>query len=212
MPRAAATLAFACAFALAGPAEADVEITAAGDRLDVSASGVPVSEVLAGLARRTRMKVVYEGTVPRAPVTVDLRGRTPAEAVLGVLEGLGLDYALVMDLSGTEVETLMIVGAGARSSTAGAPGPARSPRAAPPPDPENEVEYVEQVEEERRGTEHVVLDVPKAEDEAKPAPVGPVNPSSAFPVSPFAPAAPLPTPVPAPTPSPNVNPNPPSGE
>ena len=206
MPRAAA---IALLLAVAGPARADVEITAAGDRLDVLASGVPVADVLAGLARRTRMKVVYEGAVPRAPVTVDLRGRTPAEAVLGVLEGLGLDYALVMDLSGTEVETLMIVGAGARPSTAGASGSARSaPREAPPPDPEREVEHVEPVEEERRGSEAVVLDVPKPEEEAKPAPAGPLNPSTAFPVSPFAPAAPRPTPLPAPSPSPN----PPSGQ
>ena len=118
-------MAAALALALSTAVQADVEVTKSGDRLDVTADKAPVSEVLDGLARQTRMKVVYEGSVPRTPVTVELRGRTPAQAVLGVLEGLGLNYALVLDASGTQVETLMIVGAGAQTASAGS---ARLPR------------------------------------------------------------------------------------
>src|SRR5688572_8945958 len=112
---------------LSSPLQAGVEVTAAGDRLDVTAAQAPASDVLDGLARKTRMKVVYEGPAPRMPVTVELRGRTAAQAVLGVLEGLGLNYALVLDASGTRVETLMIVGTGAPTSSA---GPVRSSRSA----------------------------------------------------------------------------------
>ena len=101
---------------LAAPASSGVEVTAADGHVDVSAAQAPLSDVLDHLARKTRMKVVYEGGAPRNPVTVELRGRTPAEAVIGVLEGLGLNYAIALDLSGTQVETLMIVGGGGMSS------------------------------------------------------------------------------------------------
>ncbi|HEX9710577.1 MAG TPA: hypothetical protein VGB42_11515 [Candidatus Thermoplasmatota archaeon] len=187
------------------PLQAGVEITATGDRLDVTAAEAPVSEVLDGLARKTRMKVVYEGAVPRTLVTVELRGRTPAQAVLGVLEGLGLNYALVLDVSGTEVETLMIVGTGALTASAGTVHPARSARNEAPPDDQEETIVDSEgpptdVEASIPGVPH---DVPKVDEKAKPAPafLGPLNPTNAFPgASPFAPG---PLPLVRPSPSPN---------
>jgi len=200
MGRAAITVVFACA--LAATARAGVEITTAGDRVDVVAARVPVSEVLDGLARKTRMKVVYEGPVPRTPVTVDLRGRTLAGAVLGVLDGLGLNYALVLDPSGTTVETLMIVGAAPRvvtSTVSGGGRPARNGRGeSPDTNPESpEIASDEPFVVEDQRIQDAVAEV-KAEEMVKgavkenlrvPPAVGPLNPTTAFPVSPFAPGA-----------------------
>src|SRR5688500_7884870 len=69
-------VAAALAMVLAAPLSAGVEVTAAGDRLDVVAARAPLSEVLDGLARKTRMKVVYEGPKPQTLVTVELKDRT----------------------------------------------------------------------------------------------------------------------------------------
>lgn len=202
---------------LAAPVWAGVEIVASGDRLDVIAEKAPVSEVLDGLARKTRMKVVYEGAVPRTLVTVELRGRTPAEAVLAVLDGLGLNYALVLDVSGAEVETLMIVGT-STGSAAAVRSAARGGRTREAPHANLENPTVESDEpptpEEVSvpAVPGVASDVPGFEDNPKPAPalvapgvVGPRNPASGLPNgSPFAPGARVPV---APTPSP-----PPSSE
>jgi hypothetical protein len=196
-------MAAALALLLSTPLQAGVEVTATGGRLDVTAAQAPVSEVLDGLARKTRMKVVYEGPVPRTPVTVQLRGRTPAQAVLGVLEGLGLNYALVLDVSGTEVETLMIVGTGAPDAPA-APVPAAQnlrrevPRAIPE-DTDVEGEEPSETEANMPGVPH---DVPKVDESAKPAPafVGPLNPGGFPGAAPFAPGPPLVMPSPSPSP------------
>src|SRR5688572_17794553 len=161
------TMAAALALGFSLPLQAGVEVTATGDRLDVTAAQAPVSEVLDGLARKTRMKVVYEGPVPRTPVTVELRGRTPAQAVLGVLEGLGLNYALVLDVSGTQVETLMIVGAGALTASAGAvAGTVRTRvsarKEAPHADPDDPTVESEEPPEVEASVPAVPHDVPKA--------------------------------------------------
>lgn len=126
-------------------ARAEVEVTQAGGHLDLKATAAPVSEVLDRLGKQTGMKVTYDGAPVRQPVTVTLLGRTPAEAVLGVLDGLGLNYALRMDLSGARVEALMIYGVA--TPTGGAPSPppmantpAFRPLPAPEPEPEEEAE------------------------------------------------------------------------
>ena len=79
------------------PATAEVRVRVAGGTVDLTATAAPLAEVLDRLARQTGMKVVYEGAAPRQLVTVSLHGRTPAETVLAVLEGLGVNFALVAD-------------------------------------------------------------------------------------------------------------------
>ena len=76
---------------------AQTEVRRVGDTLDVRATAAPVAEVLDRIARETGMKVTYDGAPPRARVSVTLTGVTPAQAVLRVLEGQGLNYALRMD-------------------------------------------------------------------------------------------------------------------
>jgi hypothetical protein len=158
------------ALALVAPVLAGVDVTTRGDHVDVVAAGAPISDVLDSLARKTRMKVVYEGPAPRNPVTVELRGRTPAQAVLGVLEGLGLSYALVLDASGNNVETLMITGPASARSAAGSPRPERAARTrqAPHANPDNP-----EVESDEPPPEPVDAFVPEAVEVAAPPSPGP---------------------------------------
>jgi len=198
---------------LSVPLQAGVEITASDGRVDVSAAQAPLSEVLDGLARKTRMKVVYDGATPRTPVTVELRRRTPAEAVLGVLEGQGVNYMLALDISGTQVETLLIVGAG--GSSGGFPTPVssgafatrggrRDTQRAKEEEAAAEIEDAVEYESAAAAVPH---DVPK-EPEVKPtpAPYGPLNPTfppGMAPVLPGPPPLPVPPPAPSPSPTPN---------
>jgi hypothetical protein len=104
---------------------AQTEVRRVGDTLDVRATAAPVAEVLDRIARETGMKVTYDGPPPRARVSVTLTGVTPAQAVLRVLEGQGLNYALRMDPRAVRVETLLMVAGSGAGTVAPAPTPAR---------------------------------------------------------------------------------------
>lgn len=185
---------------------ASVEVSQDGERVSVRAEAAPLSEVLDSLSRQLGIKVVYEGAPPRNPVNASLVNRTQGEAVLSVLEGLGLNYLARMDVTGTRVEHLVI--AAASAPTAGGappPAPASAPPRLPPvvrdeePDPDDEA-APEVVPPQRPGPRPLVGSRPQAPQatggnlQGSPAsrgvPVGnaPVN----YPVSPFAPAAPAP--------------------
>jgi hypothetical protein len=195
-------------------ARAAVDVRQEGERVSVRAEAAPLSEVLDRLSKQLGMKVVYEGAPPRALVTASLSDRTPAEAVLGILEGLGLDYLARMDKTGTRVEALILSAPGAASGTSPASRPAfpaaGQGRAAPPPPDEEELDEEDEPEEPpvpnvRRGRN------PNGDDDSEPlrprpgaGPLGrpqgaagglPANPTlgpglgnlPAYPVSPFAP-------------------------
>src|SRR5262245_39930616 len=123
----------ALAAALGSPLRAEVTVRGVAGRVHVTANAAPLADVLDRLARQTGMKVVYEGPAPRQLVTVSLLGRSPAEAVHDLLEGQGLNYALLGDSSGTGVQTLLMTGpaASVASSSSGsassAPPAFRSP-------------------------------------------------------------------------------------
>ena len=162
-------------------AAAEVNVRVAEGRVDVAANAAPVAEVLDRLSKQTGMKVIYDGPVPRQVISVSLSRRTPAEAVVGVLEGLGLNYVLVGDPAGTGVQTLMMAGAAsvATSRPAGpAPAPAR-PFSMPVRTPDDEP-FDEPAEEE------VEQPVPFGQPPSPPFP-GPlpgVTPNPAFPTAP----------------------------
>jgi hypothetical protein len=65
------------------------------------------------------MQVRFEGGAPSQLISVSLSGRTPADTVLGVLEGLGLTYVLKMDATGKGAESLLVIGSpdGARPAS-----------------------------------------------------------------------------------------------
>jgi hypothetical protein len=143
------------AVALGAPLRAEVTVRAAGSRVDVTANAAPLADVLDRLARQTGMKVVYEGPAPRQLVTVSLLGRSPAEAVHDLLEGQGLNYALLGDSSGTGVQTLLMTGqaasVGSSSSASSSSTPALPPgfrgRGAAPP-PMSSADAIEEAEDE----------------------------------------------------------------
>jgi hypothetical protein len=139
-------------FLLALPASAaDVSVRVADGRVDLSATAAPIADVLDRLSRQTGMKVVYEGPAPRQLVTVSLHGRSPTEAVLGLLEGQGLNYILIGDASGDRVQTLMMAGSApttpsrlASSSSAPSGSRVTSPPPASGPDADEPAEEPEE--------------------------------------------------------------------
>lgn len=201
---------------------AGVEVRLTGERVDVKAAA-PLAEVLDALAAPLRMKVVYEGPRPRLTVGVSLQGRTPVEAVMGILEGLGINYALTLDASGSRVTTLLIQDAASEKAgeAAGSVSDSRSPaalsrrfrdRAGLQDDAEDSV--VGPVE-----SDEPPADVTSPEAEGNPeapppdsfagataaAPPAISAPSPTAPAAPLVPAPivfPLPTPTPGPPPSP----------
>jgi hypothetical protein len=193
----------------AGPLRAEVDVQMKEGKVAVRCTAAPLSEVLDRLARATGMKVVQQGVTPTNLVSLRLEDRTPAEAVFGVLEGLGLNYAFVLDAAGKRVETLILAGAaGVKPTVASAtppPPPAQRyvprrdiPPPAAGPDEAEDVPVDEDVPEEAEAEEE---EPPAEANEAAAAgPRGNVlqTPEQpVFPSSPFAPRAPMFMPQPA---------------
>jgi hypothetical protein len=167
---------------------AQTEVRRSGDKVDVRATAASISEVLDRLARETGMKVSYDGAAPRARISVNIIGVTPVQAVLSVLEGQGLNYAMRMDPTGARVETLLLVSGGTASASAPAPTP-RAPRP------------VERDPEPPEAEEEAPVEIAPAVEERRPG-----FPFPGFPNAPSGPAVPLALPTPPP-----VAPSPPAG-
>jgi hypothetical protein len=137
--------------ALGPPLRADVTVRIAGGRVDIIASAAPLSEVLDRLARQTGMKVVYDGTAPRQLVSVSLVGRLPVEAVHDLLDGQGVNYAVLGDATGTGVQTLLMTGSAAPVAQPATSGPPvyRGRSGAPPMSSPDSVDDVEDEPEEQ---------------------------------------------------------------
>jgi hypothetical protein len=196
-----------------------VEVRLTGERVSIRAASAPLAEVLERLARTTGMRVVYDGAVPRQTLTATLEDRAPEEAVHSVLEGLGLNYALVMDPSGVRVDQLLILGAATAVAQRSVPTPA-SPQRPPRPIPDQQPSEDEDDSEDM--TDEVVDQTGEEELEALTAEPSPAEPSAApapgiagprppdYPASAFTPRLPLPTPPP--TPSPQATPKQPQDQ
>ena len=187
--RKVAGLALAAVLA-ARPGAAQTEVRRVGDKLDVKATAAPVSEVLDRIARETGMKVTYDGPPPRARVSVTLTGVTPAHAVLAVLEGQGLNYALRMDPRAVRIETLLMV------ASTGAAGAASAP-VRPQPGPrviEREPDVTES--EDEAPSEAPAVPAPE-ERRVFPFPGGPPPTGPALPLVLPTPTMPAPSPAPA---------------
>jgi hypothetical protein len=113
---------------------AAVEVHVSGGLVDVQAVNTPISEILDGLARELKIKIVYEGPAPRQRLSVDLKGRTPAEAFLAIVEGQGLAYALSLDKTGNKVESVLMAG-GNNAPAANAGPPSARPAERVPREP-----------------------------------------------------------------------------
>ena len=196
---------------LAAPAAAEVTVRvvpasgAMPSHVEVTARAAPLAEVLDRLGRQIGMKVVYEGASPRQLVTLSLQGRSPAETVLALLEGQGVNFALVSDAAGVEVKTLLVAGLAPTAGSLAAAGPSRSTPSSPfrrplSPPPGSGPDTME--EEDPEYLEDEAFDDPTQAEagQADPAATNPVPipqgpgaqgnlPGQSFPVSPFAPQA-----------------------
>jgi hypothetical protein len=210
MPRALAPALLLTLVAAHGAAE--VRVLARGPHIDLTATAAPLTEVLDRLGRQVGLKVQYDGPAPRQLVTLSVHDRTPAEAVLSVLEGQGVNFALVWDETGTRLQTLVIAGSAGVSTAAVAPAraaPEPAPRRSfgmPSPNPEPQDPGFEpepddaQAEPQAGGLPDTgppafgppgAADPPTGSPQSAPTAVAPPQ---QFPVSPFAPQAPAPLP------------------
>jgi hypothetical protein len=195
---------------LAAPAaRAAVEVKAdPSGRLTLRAEAT-AAEVLDRIGSQTGMKIVYEGGQPRTRVNVAFEGRTPAEAVLLVLEGLGYDYLVRYDKTGTRPEVLILQGPSSTANGAARPAPSTfiptrpgtRPAVLQPDEEEPEEDDAFEEEEpvaaptrERAGRRNT----PQGQDPgAQPAAPSAIPAAPSYPVSPFAPTPVIPA-APAP--------------
>jgi hypothetical protein len=101
-------LASVLAIASVSAAQAEVQIKVHDGRMAIEAKDASVAEILDHVAKQTGMKVIYDGLPPSQHVKVSLTERSPAEAVLGVLEGRGINFAVILNPAGTYVQTLLV--------------------------------------------------------------------------------------------------------
>lgn len=198
------------ALAVPGLAHASVEVQQHGARVSVHAQSAALPEVLDRLSKATGMKVVYEGARPQTLVNASLDDRTPAEAVLTVLEGLGLNFLARMDVTGSRVEHLVIAGAAGAAATAPASAaPVRPAAAVPDDDEEEDSEEAVEVPKPEPPRPGMMLGarprpLPATPEAPAPANSGPAAGSPAYPTfSPFAPTVPAPPTVVLPQPPPD---------
>ncbi len=114
-----------------------LEVEAHGGQVTVRAHQVPLNRILDRLAQQTGMKVTYESTPPSQPVTASLERLAPRDAVVRLMEGLGVAYVFRTDVSGQRVETLIVSG-----------GPATTTQTASTSTPQAGVEYPAEVIED----------------------------------------------------------------
>jgi hypothetical protein len=92
---------------------AEPVIRAEGGGVTIRARNLPLSQILDRLSSATGMDLTYEGARPTAPVTMSVDGISEAEAVLRLMEGLGVSYVFRTDATGQRVDLLIVSGVGA---------------------------------------------------------------------------------------------------
>jgi hypothetical protein len=110
-----------------GFAGAGVDVQVHAGRVDLKLSGAPLSEILDQLAGTLKFQLIREAGAPNPMLpALELKDRTPVEAVLGVLDGQGVNYAITMDASGSRVESLLLAAAKSAPAAPRATLPGRS--------------------------------------------------------------------------------------
>jgi hypothetical protein len=200
---------------LTAAARSDNNVQLSGGRLSVYAKNVTLVELLDQIRSQTGMRVIYDGAPPQQRVgLLSLENQTPVAAVIAVLEGRGIKYAMVVDGSGTQVATLLITTA----AVAGRPDPPADPsHVAIDPDPlppEFDVpvaDYEPQYEPPPAPTPYNPTPAPSspfAVGASVPPPASPFTPQGPGPVLLPAPGAASATPAPSSTPPPAMTPLP----
>jgi hypothetical protein len=99
----------AAILAVPGVTAAEVVVTDAEGGIRVEARQDGLTDVLEAFAERTGLEVIYEGPPPNVSVTAAIRDVSSARALVRLLEGRGLNYALVTDMSGMNAVKLLLV-------------------------------------------------------------------------------------------------------
>lgn len=193
-----------------------VTLSATGAKILVASA--PLSEAIDALARAAGFKVTYEGPRPSAMLfNAEIETPSVAQTLFRLIEGQNLNYAVMFDLSGKKVTSLMVLGTQSKpGATPTAPaGPSRPQPFTPPRTSRGDMNVVDDdpVETEPEPT-------PQPTPAPAPAPATPQRtPPGPYPPSPFAPRAlyanpfgttptPAPSPVASPAPSPPPSPSP----
>ena len=90
----------------------DLDVRAVGGEVTIHARNLPLSKILDRLSTATGMVLTYEGSRPSTLVTLNVDGMSETEAVLRLMEGLGISYVLRTDASGHHVDLLIVSGSG----------------------------------------------------------------------------------------------------
>lgn len=175
-------LSAASAALMAAEARAQVVVNPTSGRVSIRASGQPIFALLDQLARQTGMRIEYEKSPPRQTVSLTVEDRTPAQAIVALLDGLNIPYALSLTADGSKVQTLVI-------ADTSAPPKGAKPRVGreismTPPDEPSEALTLEQPDPNQPETP---AETSKPEPATRlgvpPPPLGTLP--SAFPTSPF---------------------------
>ena len=186
-------------------------ITLGPDRVSVKVAQASLFDAVDALARTAGFAVTYDGARPaRMLYGAEIAAATVPQALVKMLDGQNINYAMVLDLSGRRVTSLIIMGAPKSTAAAGAgsgnPAGTRSQPFASPRQPRVDLPPVddEPAPEEEASPEPIV---PPPATPGPPASVQPPvagTPNPGFRTSPFGPRPPyLPPFGPNPRPSPS---------
>ena len=205
LPRAAALVAVLAAMSFHQTVRAAppvVTLRAGGAKIVVASASL--SEAIDALSRAAGFKVTYEGARPAFMLyNAEIDTPSVAETLFRLIDGQNLNYAVMFDLSGRNVTSLMVFGAPPKAggSAATTPVSTRPQPFSPPRGPRTEMPAVDDdaVEPEPEPTP-----APTPSPSPSVPPRGPAGQGSPFPPSPFAPRPPFGSPFgPRPSPSPS---------
>lgn len=176
-----------------------ITMTPAGVRIQAASS--TLSETIDALSKAAGFKLIYDGARPAVPLfNLDIDTPNLSQTVVRLLEGQNLNYAMLMDKSGTKVTSLMILGSAPKGVSAPAsPGSTSRPGAfSPPRSPRNDLPPVDD--------DPADVEPPPDPPTPTPVPAASPNKSQPVPLSPFAPRSPFGNPFP-PRPTPSASPS-----
>ncbi|MEO8362439.1 MAG: hypothetical protein ABI672_20595 [Vicinamibacteria bacterium] len=168
-----------------------ITMTPSGVRIQAASS--TLAETIDALSKAAGFKLTYDGARPAASLfNLDIDTPNLSQTLVRLLEGQNLNYAMLMDKSGTKVTSLMILGLAPKgASTLPGGGSSRPGAFSPPRSPKNDLPPVDDDPAE------VEAPTPTPTPAPTPAPV---------PLSPFAPRSPFGSPFP-PRPRPSATPS-----
>jgi hypothetical protein len=103
----------------------DLEVRASGGAVTIHVRNLPLSQILDRLAAATGMTLTYEGSHPSTPVSLNVDDIPESEAVVRLMEGLGVSYVFRTDPTGRRVDLLIMSPSGAGSLVAASAQPAQ---------------------------------------------------------------------------------------